>query len=231
MKKLCLPALLVGSLIVAGCRTLPEEPAAPVLPERPSLPVMERKPGDYAVEIRVMDMTASSKNLLYTNPNLYADQIYAAPDTQTVPLPVFHMAAGETGTVDARTSLAYPAAFDEAGDATEYKADTIGTYATVKLRLDQKRGLVLDLKVEDSNPVWMREFVTPSGERYARPVCETVSVQTQGLVGNLNEWTVLTGGSIPVERQSLTRDKRVETQRFNVWRIVLARVVRPSDTP
>ncbi len=229
MNKLLPTLLFVVMAGVVGCRTLPEPPpAAPALPERPALPEMERATGDYAVKFLVLDMMPEAKNLLYANPNLYALQVADAPETERVPLPVFHLKPGETRTLDARASLAYPSAFNEEGVPTAYKTDVIGVAATVSMALDEKRGLVFGLAVEDSAPEWMREHATPSGESYWRPVCRTVSVRTRGVVPTLNEWHVLSGGSVPVERMRQTKDGRIDYSRYNTWRIVLARVTRPK---
>jgi hypothetical protein len=227
MKRVALGCLLTCSMFGFGCALLKTEPP-PTLPARLPIPETERREGDYRVEIRVMEMPAFLKSLLYSNPNLYADQVFNSTETQTVPLPVFHLQPGETKEADLRQSLAYPAVFDENGQATEYRMDVVGSYAKVKLRRDAEKRLILELEVEDTDAVYMREHTTPTGSPYARPVSNTLSVQAGGRVANLDEWTVLSGGSENVQRYVLSDAGKPEARTLSVWRVVLVRLSPPQ---
>ena len=227
MKK-CSVLVPVCFAFLTGCAVLPRHAAPP--PERPAVPAPEADADAYRLETLAMDISSRAKNLLYSDIERYAEQIFGAPETVAIPVPVFYLHPGESKEVDAREVISYPHAPADPGDpeAVEWREAPIGLYARAALELTDDGVPVIELKIEDHNPVVMQEVRAPDTDRHYRPISNHFSFERRAQVAPA-AWEVVGGGSVPVERKTLVGRDRIERENVRVWRMVLVRLAPPGE--
>lgn len=200
--------------------------------ERPPVPEPTPDAGAYRLEILAMDLSLHAKNLLYSNIERYAEQIFNAPETVAIPVPAFYLQPGKSQEVDAREFFSYPetAGGDVDSEEAQWTEKAVGLHARAALEIADDGKPVVELKIEDSNPVIMEPVLEEETATHYRPVVNRFSFEGRARVP-VGRWHVMSGGSTEVERKSLAERDRIERRDLMVWRIVLARLFAPGEHP
>lgn len=225
MKPYVCPSVIVVALFTAGCVSMEmttEVSSEPVPVE------VKPKPTDYVVETIVLDGSKHCRNLLFSNPSRNLDSASHLPDTRLIRFPVVCItpAPGSNAvvSVDNRKIYRYPIEFDAEAKILKWEERGVGQLIRVGLRFDSTGKPIVKLDLEDSKLLRIEELKTPGKEEFERPITRTTQVNAEQVVP-LKRWVIFHSGTFIDDESKQFRDQK------RLWRVVLVRVLPPSQKP